>query len=161
MGDGAAKGIAQGIATLTAAGLGAAVGGAYGAASAATVDANNRQLHPSEKKLAQELAKRSGGKYTAEQVEEQMRLMGNKAFYDAANKTEVLTTPEAIAQNLEQDPNMPKFSDGKTVVEKPGHECDDQQLKPLPPAAPPPAPPPPTTATTPTPAATPHGRNRR
>ena len=44
---------------------------------------------------------------------------------------------------------------------KPGHECDGQQVKPLPPAEPPPAPPPPTTATTPTPAATPHGRNPR
>jgi filamentous hemagglutinin len=47
--DGAAKTLAQGVATLTAAGIGAAVGGAQGAATAATVDANNRQLHPAER----------------------------------------------------------------------------------------------------------------
>ena len=57
LGDAAAKGIAQGIATLTAAGMGAAVGGVQGAASAATVDANNRQLHPSEEKWLKEKAK--------------------------------------------------------------------------------------------------------
>lgn len=76
--DGVAKGIAQGIATLTAAGVGAAVGGSYGAASAAAVDANNRQLHPSERSLAQDLAKKSGGKYTAEQIENAMRSSGNR-----------------------------------------------------------------------------------
>jgi filamentous hemagglutinin len=117
--DGAAKGIAQGIAVLTAAGMGAAVGEAYGAASAATVDANNRQLHPSEKTLAKELAKKSAGKYTVEQIEEQMRLMGNKAFNEAANTTEVLTTAAAIANNINQDPNMPKTVDGMAVVEVP------------------------------------------
>lgn len=127
MSEGAAKGIAQGIATLTAAGVGAAVGGAYGAATAATVDANNRQLHPSEKRLAEDLAKKSGGKYTAEQIEEQMRLMGNKAFNEAANKTEVLTTQEAIANNLAQDPSMPKASDGKTIVEVRGQADADLQ----------------------------------
>jgi len=50
--------IAQGIAALTAAAVGAAVGGAQGAASAATVDANNRQLHPTEAKLIKENARR-------------------------------------------------------------------------------------------------------
>jgi filamentous hemagglutinin len=52
----AAKGIASGIAGLTAAGVGAAVGGAQGAATAATVDFNNRQLHPTERQWARDNA---------------------------------------------------------------------------------------------------------
>ncbi|MFN5350363.1 MAG: hypothetical protein ACK5A0_12635, partial [Polaromonas sp.] len=52
----AAKGIASSIAGLTAAGVGAAVGGAQGAATAATVDFNNRQLHPLETQRIKELA---------------------------------------------------------------------------------------------------------
>jgi filamentous hemagglutinin len=49
--------MAQTVATLTAAGIGAAVGGAQGAATAATVDSNNRQLHPNERTLIEKLAK--------------------------------------------------------------------------------------------------------
>lgn len=56
-----------------------------------------------------------------------MRLMGNKAFNDAANTTEVLTTPEAIAKNLDQDPNMPKAVDGVSAVEIPGQANADLQ----------------------------------
>ena len=65
--DSAAKALAQTVATLTAAGIGAAVGGAQGAATAATVDANNRQLHYTE---AQKLAAAKAGKT----VEEKRRL---------------------------------------------------------------------------------------
>ncbi|MCY1410960.1 hypothetical protein D9M71_263400 [compost metagenome] len=36
--------------------------------------AYNRQLHPTDKERAKELAARSGGKYTVEQIEEQLRL---------------------------------------------------------------------------------------
>jgi filamentous hemagglutinin len=39
-------------------------------------DEFNRQLHPEEKTLAQELAANSGGKYTTAQGEDQMRIMG-------------------------------------------------------------------------------------
>ena len=78
LGADGAKGIAQAIATLTAAGVGAAVGGGQGAAAAATVDANNRQLHPSEQKKAHELASKSGGKYTAKQIEDALRSAKNK-----------------------------------------------------------------------------------
>jgi hypothetical protein len=38
-----------------------------------SVDVFNRQLHPEEKVLAKELAQKSNGKYTAEQIEAQMR----------------------------------------------------------------------------------------
>ncbi|WP_250473635.1 hypothetical protein [Caballeronia sp. GAFFF1] len=39
-------------------------------------DLYNRQLHPREKTLAKQLAEKSGGKYTEQQIEDQMRLMG-------------------------------------------------------------------------------------
>ncbi|PNG52886.1 MULTISPECIES: DUF637 domain-containing protein [unclassified Variovorax] len=39
---------------------------------------NNRMLHPDERAAARRLAEQSGGRYTPEQIEEQMRLMGNK-----------------------------------------------------------------------------------
>ena len=55
--EGAAKCIAQSVAGLTAAGVGAAVGGAQGAATALTVDANNRQLHPTEEQWLKSKAK--------------------------------------------------------------------------------------------------------
>jgi filamentous hemagglutinin len=61
--DGAAKVLAQTVATLTAAGVGAALGGVQGAATAATVDANNRQLHYTE---TQKLAAAKAGKTTEE-----------------------------------------------------------------------------------------------
>ena len=124
----AAKGIAQGVTALTAAGVGAAVGGAQGAATALTVDANNRQLHPTEQKKAQELAAKSGSKYTKEQIEEQMRLMGNEASGVKANKTEVLTNSEAIAGNISQDPGMPKIVGGTVVIEKTGQANAEIQL---------------------------------
>jgi hypothetical protein len=60
------------------------------------------------------------GRYRSEQIEEQMRLMGNSAFNATPNSTEVLTTTGAIANNLVQDPGMPKTADGKVVVEVPG-----------------------------------------
>jgi hypothetical protein len=62
MSAGAAKAIAQSLATVTAAGIGAAVGGAQGAVIAATVDANNRQLHPTEAQLI----KANAAKYAAQ-----------------------------------------------------------------------------------------------
>lgn len=61
-----------------AAGIGAVAGGASGAATAFNSDMNNRQLHPTDIQLAVKLAAK--GKYTKEQIEEQMRLMGNAAL---------------------------------------------------------------------------------
>ena len=85
MSDAAAKAIAQGVAGLTAAGMGAAVGGAYGAAASATVDMNNRQLHPTEAKIikdnAAKFAKQLYGTAnpTPEQVEAAVALLANTA----------------------------------------------------------------------------------
>ena len=69
--------VKQALGMVSSATLGGIVGGQAGAGMAFGVDTNNRQLHPGERKLAQDLAKKSGGKYTAQQIEEQMRLMGN------------------------------------------------------------------------------------
>ncbi len=119
--------VKQALGMVTSTTLGALAGNTAGAAAAFGIDTHNRQLHPSERKLAKELASKSGGRYTAEQIEEQMRLMGNLAFDAAPNSTEVLTTPEAIAHNIKQDPGMPKTSDGRVVVEIPGQANADIQ----------------------------------
>jgi filamentous hemagglutinin len=76
---------------------------------------NNRALHPSERALAQHLADKSEGKYTVEEIEAQMRLMGKDG--KAPGTVEVLTTPKAIEENVDNDPNMPKLVSGTAVVE--------------------------------------------
>jgi filamentous hemagglutinin len=55
-----AEAIAKTVAQTTALATGAALGGTQGGAMALNVDANNRQLHPSEKKKIAELAKSTG-----------------------------------------------------------------------------------------------------
>ncbi|MDY7546028.1 hemagglutinin repeat-containing protein [Glaciimonas sp. CA11.2] len=67
-------------ATLIGAASGALAGGGKESAGAGgmigkNADTNNRSLHPDEKTLAKRLAANSDGKYTVEQVEEQMRGM--------------------------------------------------------------------------------------
>jgi len=54
--DTLAKAAGQLISGVTATGIGAAVGGGTGAAMGLNVDANNRQLHPDERKLIRKLA---------------------------------------------------------------------------------------------------------
>ncbi|CBW74031.1 Hemolysin [Mycetohabitans rhizoxinica HKI 454] len=54
---------------------GGVVGGAQGAQAAYNVDRFNRQLDLQEKALAQQLAEKSGGKYSQQQIEDQMRQM--------------------------------------------------------------------------------------
>jgi filamentous hemagglutinin len=77
LGDDAAQLIASLAGGATAATIGGATAGTTGAATAFNADMNNRQLHPSERKLAQELAKKSGGRYTAEEIENALRSAGN------------------------------------------------------------------------------------
>jgi len=68
------------VATAGGAAAGALAGGSQGALAGAGSASNNeiynRQLHPEEKTLAQQIAQKSGGKYTTAQVEDQMRIMG-------------------------------------------------------------------------------------
>ena len=56
--------------------------------------ANNRQLHPDEKTLAKQLAEQSKGKYTQEQIEEQMRGMSmtTKGITEAGNPDVIIGT---------------------------------------------------------------------
>lgn len=67
----------QAAGAAIAAGLGAAAGSSSGTAIALNVDFNNRQLHPDERKLARNLAAKSNGKYTVEQIENALRTAGN------------------------------------------------------------------------------------
>jgi filamentous hemagglutinin len=56
----------------------------------------NRQLHPEEKTLAKQLAEKGGGKYTEQQIEDQMRLMGatiNGKFESGVPDTLIGQTP--------------------------------------------------------------------
>ena len=57
--------------------------------------AYNRQLHPDEKALARRLAEQSGGKYTAEQIEEQLRLTSIKGT-DIGPGTDMAATKDGI-----------------------------------------------------------------
>jgi hypothetical protein len=49
-----------------------------GGATAFNADMNNRQLNPTERQTASNLAAKSGGKYTAQQIEDAMRTASNK-----------------------------------------------------------------------------------
>lgn len=77
-----------------AAGIGAIAGGSAGAATAFNADVNNRQLHPNERALAKRLAQKSGGKYTAEEIENALRTAGN-------NKT-----GESVVAGMVVDPSL-------------------------------------------------------
>ena len=66
------------------------------------------------------MAAASGGRYTAEKIEEQMRLMGNGSLGVAANTTEVLIGDAAIKASITQDPSMPRIPSGMNVVEVAG-----------------------------------------
>jgi filamentous hemagglutinin len=70
--------VKQAVGMVTATTIGAISGGSAGAAAAFNADVNNRQLHDSEKVLAISLASASNGKYTAEQIEMEMRGMTMK-----------------------------------------------------------------------------------
>ncbi|NBD20317.1 filamentous hemagglutinin N-terminal domain-containing protein [Aquabacterium fontiphilum] len=103
--------------------LGWAAGQDLGAAAAFNVDTNNRRLHSSERKMAIELAKASGGRYTVAEIEAQLRLMPNLAL-GAAAKPEVYTnmqnpeTQARWAQDRQHDDGFEVTVTNNTVVEK-------------------------------------------
>ncbi|TDY96875.1 UNVERIFIED_ORG: hemagglutinin-like protein [Herbaspirillum seropedicae] len=82
------------VSLAAAAGVGAAVGGGAGAASAFNVDLNNRQLHEDkiakEKTLAKQLAEKSAGRYTVEEIEDALRVAENKALGEDVLKGAVI-----------------------------------------------------------------------
>ncbi|MDT7515035.1 DUF637 domain-containing protein [Rhodoferax mekongensis] len=97
---------------------------------AATAGANaaeyNHMLHPKEAPLAKQLAakatirKPDGSAYTAEEIMEQMRLMGNNATKQKPGTATVLIGDAAIQSSVAQDPSLPKAIDGNVAVEKLG-----------------------------------------
>ncbi|WP_143694908.1 DUF637 domain-containing protein, partial [Variovorax sp. JS1663] len=66
---------------------------------------NNRMLHPDERATARRLAEQSGGRYTPEQIEEQMRLMGNKTQGVSANTLAQWDVATQSGYNI--DPGLP------------------------------------------------------
>jgi filamentous hemagglutinin len=81
---------------------------------------NNRQLHPYELTVAKTLAANSNGKYTVQQIEEQMRLMGNQATGEKANTVTVLHG-DAIAQSRDgKQDALPLAVQGNVAVEQAG-----------------------------------------
>ncbi|GAB2895439.1 hypothetical protein GCM10027093_33700 [Paraburkholderia jirisanensis] len=89
--------VASGLAGAAAGGaLGGASGAMSGANGALSADLYNRQLHPEEKTLAQKLATASGGKYTVQQIEDQMAAMNmtqNGQTYDGGVRVAVGSMP--------------------------------------------------------------------
>ena len=69
----AGDGIAKALTGVLAGGVGYAAGGMAGAVSGVNEDFNNRQLQETEKQLAKFLADKSDGKFTAKQIEDQLR----------------------------------------------------------------------------------------
>jgi hypothetical protein len=69
---------------MASAAIGAAAGGGAGATTALNGDRYNRQLHPDERVLAKELAAKSDGRFTVEQIEDAMRMSGNSALRETA-----------------------------------------------------------------------------
>ena len=115
-----AEDAARAITGAGAALLGDVAGGSSGAVAAINVDTFNRQLHASEKTLAKQLAAKSGGKFTQEEIEEQMRLMGNKAQGAEPNTLTVLAGDDiARSRNGVNDP-VPLLVNGNAAVEVPG-----------------------------------------
>ncbi|SFM91439.1 filamentous hemagglutinin [Halopseudomonas yangmingensis] len=72
-------------------------GGDYAKAAelAKNATAYNRQLHPSERELAKRLAEASEGKYTQEEIEEQMRLAGIRGT-EIHSATDIVATQDGI-----------------------------------------------------------------
>ncbi|OXI21286.1 hemagglutinin repeat-containing protein [Burkholderia sp. AU15512] len=86
------------VANVIATGAGGVIGGESGAFSGYNVDRFNRQLHPDERVLAKQLAAKSGGKYTLEQIEDQMRIMSGSIAGDRE-----LGTPDTLVGQMPTD----------------------------------------------------------
>jgi hypothetical protein len=69
---------------------------------------NNRMLHPDERAIARRLAEQSVGRYTAEQIEAQMRLMGNRVQGVSADT--LVMRGVATQPGYNSDPGLPTRS---------------------------------------------------
>lgn len=125
LGEGAAKVLASlaGGATATTIGAVASGGSAAGAATAFNADMNNRQLHAIDKINAKNLSAKSNGKYSVEEIEEQLRLMGTEMGGDriAPGTIAILKDKVDFVNNRNMDPSMPLIVDGNVAIEKFGN----------------------------------------
>jgi len=125
LGEGAAKVLASlaGGATATTIGAVASGGSAAGAATAFNADMNNRQLHAIDKINAKNLSTKSNGKYSVEEIEEQLRLMGTEMGGDriAPGTITILKGKVDFVNNRNMDPSMPLIIDGNVAIEKFGN----------------------------------------
>lgn len=85
---------------LGSAAVGAVAGGGAGAATALQGEQFNRQLHPSEKQLAQSLAAQSNGRYTTQQIEDALRISG----YTSTSKSTI--SAESVQTGMLVDVNQ-------------------------------------------------------
>jgi hypothetical protein len=94
-----------------------------GATTGLNVDLNNRQLHPSERTLARQLATKSDGKYTVEQIEEAIRLSGIKGSSVSPDSIAVMNNPTST------DPSEPgaRFDNGMPILPNTGMVLVEQR----------------------------------
>ena len=108
------------------------MGGATRASTSFSSDINNRQLHPSERALAQKLAKKAqeqGLSISAQEIEEQMRLMGNESFEVGPNSVSAIAKGQVqeLVDSYLADPTMPRTVKDNFIVEVPGVPRPDIQ----------------------------------
>ncbi|MFN3295556.1 hypothetical protein [Caldimonas sp.] len=112
--------------------IGAATGGPGGAAQAFNVDANNRSLHRSERKMAIALAKEFGGRYSVEEIEAQLRQMPNVLLLQSGAAALYIDmqdpkTQQRWIEDRAQDPNLPIAVQGNSIVETQGRAHGELQ----------------------------------
>jgi filamentous hemagglutinin len=112
-----AKGVAANVSGITAAGLGGVVGGTTGAGAGLSVDANNRQLHPTEVQWIQQNAKRFAQQQKVSEQEAEKRL-AQQAFrqvqfgLQGADDSQARTFLSQAKGMLEADPGCPSCGPG-------------------------------------------------
>ncbi|SAL63983.1 filamentous hemagglutinin outer membrane protein [Caballeronia arvi] len=121
MGAGAEATLAGNVAAGAAgAAVGGLIGGAGGAMSggngALGADLYNRQLHPEEKTLAKQLADKSGAKYTEQQIEDQMRIMGGTIGGDRESGAPATLIGQMPTDSGAQWQYAGKTDDGKPIL---------------------------------------------
>ena len=106
-----------GSATAATIGSAASGGSTAGAATALNADANNRQLHPSEIILANELAQKSKGKYTVEEIQDALRNSGNKDLNETVATGMVTDVTAANAGVYDGEAKFDAGSGAKNLVQ--------------------------------------------
>ncbi|WP_426107736.1 hemagglutinin repeat-containing protein [Massilia sp. TSP1-1-2] len=125
------------IADLVSMGVGAAAGNSQTAGLTLAAEQNNRRLHPGDKLAAKTLAKKSGGRFSEQEIQDALRYAGLKdihgkvivpeetreVFLDFKN----VMTGESYLETVKVDRNLPVGGEGPRVLlerktEKPSNE---------------------------------------